>query len=130
MTRAGMARSAECVLCEPTETAMSARMDNPEENHWRVADPYAPPEFEAPWIGRPHVIALTLDRLARREISAMRTASPAIGRCQKAQARTLSSAPTAFPLFVEEMTKTVLDSDSQRCHRSHQSVFSAAVKPR
>ena len=29
------------------------------------------PEFEAPWIGRPHVIALTLNRLARREISAM-----------------------------------------------------------
>src|ERR1700732_2625025 len=27
--------------------------------------------FEAPWIGRPHVATLTLNRLARREIDAM-----------------------------------------------------------
>ena len=25
------------------------------------------PEFEPPWIGRPHVTALTLNRLAKRE---------------------------------------------------------------
>jgi predicted ATPase len=29
------------------------------------------PEFEPPWIGRPHVTALTLNRLAQREIEAM-----------------------------------------------------------
>jgi predicted ATPase len=29
------------------------------------------PEFEPPWIGRPHVTALTLNRLAERDISAM-----------------------------------------------------------
>ena len=29
------------------------------------------PEFEPPWIGRPHVTALTLNRLAQREIAAM-----------------------------------------------------------
>jgi class 3 adenylate cyclase len=29
------------------------------------------PEFEPPWIGRPHVTALTLNRLTRREIDAM-----------------------------------------------------------
>jgi hypothetical protein len=34
------------------------------------------PEFEAPWIGRPHVIALTLNRLARREIRRDGTTEP------------------------------------------------------
>ena len=29
------------------------------------------PEFEPPWIGRPHVTALTLNRLGEREIAAM-----------------------------------------------------------
>jgi predicted ATPase len=29
------------------------------------------PEFEAPWIGRPHVTALTINRLAQREVRAM-----------------------------------------------------------
>src|SRR4029077_5840884 len=29
------------------------------------------PEFESPWIGRPHVTALTINRLARREVGTM-----------------------------------------------------------
>src|SRR5262245_27618633 len=29
------------------------------------------PEFEPPWIGQPHVTALTINRLARREVDAM-----------------------------------------------------------
>ena len=29
------------------------------------------PEFEAPWIGRPYVTALSLNRLGEREIGAM-----------------------------------------------------------
>ena len=29
------------------------------------------PEFQPPWIGRPHVTTLTLNRLARREIDDM-----------------------------------------------------------
>ena len=29
------------------------------------------PEFEPPWIGRPHVTALTLNRLGDREVAAM-----------------------------------------------------------
>jgi predicted ATPase len=29
------------------------------------------PEFEPPWIGRPYVTALTINRLAQRDIEAM-----------------------------------------------------------
>ena len=44
-----------------------------------------PPEFDAPWIGRPHVPALTINRLAQREVGAPANIH-----------RTLSSAQTAF----------------------------------
>ena len=55
------------------------------------------PEFDAPWIGRPHVTSLTLNRLAERDIGAMIDAR----RRQQAtpgerDGRTSSSAPTAF----------------------------------
>jgi predicted ATPase len=67
------------------------------------------PEFEPPWIGQPHVTALTLNRLTRREIEAMidRVAGnkpmPANIR-QEIIERT-----DGIPLFVEEMTKAVLE---------------------
>jgi predicted ATPase len=72
------------------------------------------PEFEAPWIGRPHVTALTLNRLAQREIDAMidRVAGnkllPANSR------RDIVERTDGIPLFVEEMTKAVLEAESER----------------
>ena len=71
------------------------------------------PEFEPPWIGRPHVTAFTLNRLGEREIAAMIDRVPAISRCRRMSGRTLSSAQMAFPLFVEEMTKAVLEAESE-----------------
>ena len=71
------------------------------------------PEFEPPWIGQPHVTALTLNRLTRREMEAMidRVAGnkpmPANIR-QEIIERT-----DGIPLFVEEMTKAVLEAESQ-----------------
>jgi class 3 adenylate cyclase len=62
-------------------------------------------EFEPRWIGRPHVTALTLNRLAEREVGAMidgvigNKALPADIR-QDIVERT-----DGIPLFVEEMTK-------------------------
>ena len=55
------------------------------------------PEFEPPWIGRPHVTALTLNRLGEREIAAM--IDRVIGQqaaASRASDKTSSSAPTAF----------------------------------
>jgi predicted ATPase len=66
------------------------------------------PEFEPPWIGRPHVTALTINRLAQRDIDAMidrvvgNKALPA-GIRQDIIERT-----DGIPLFVEEMTKAAL----------------------
>ena len=71
------------------------------------------PEFEPPWIGRPYVTALTINRLGEREIAAMidrvigNKALPA-GIRQDIIERT-----DGIPLFVEEMTKAVLEAESE-----------------
>jgi class 3 adenylate cyclase/predicted ATPase len=71
------------------------------------------PEFEQPWIGRSHVTFLALNRLGEREIVAMidrvvgNKALPADIR-QDIVERT-----DGIPLFAEEMTKAVLEAESQ-----------------
>jgi predicted ATPase len=71
------------------------------------------PEFEPPWIGRPHVTVLSLNRLGEREIIAM------IGRVtgNKPLATTIRQdiieRTDGIPLFVEEMTKAVLEAESE-----------------
>ena len=71
------------------------------------------PEFEAPWIERPHVTAVTINRLGEREIAAMidrvigNKALPA-GVRQEIIERT-----DGIPLFVEEMTKAVLEAENE-----------------
>ena len=53
------------------------------------------PEFEPPWIGRPYVTALTINRLAQREIEAMIDGVVGNKSSRRASGRTSSSAPTA-----------------------------------
>jgi class 3 adenylate cyclase/predicted ATPase len=71
------------------------------------------PEFEPPWIGRPHVTALTINRLAQREIDAM--IDSVIGnKLISANIRQdIIERTDGIPLFVEEMTKAVLEAESQ-----------------
>ncbi len=71
------------------------------------------PEFEAPWIGQPHVTALTLSRLTLREVDAM--IDRIIGNKQlPANVRQdIILRTDGIPLFVEEMTKAVLEAESQ-----------------
>ena len=70
-------------------------------------------EFEPPWLGRPHVTALILNRLGGREIAAIidgitgnRLLSPSVR--QDIVERT-----DGIPLFVEEMTKAVLETETE-----------------
>jgi class 3 adenylate cyclase/predicted ATPase len=69
-------------------------------------------EFVPPWIGQPHVTALTLNRLAQREVGAMiddlvKNVLPMSVR------QSLIERSDGIPLFVEEMTKTVLEASGQ-----------------
>ena len=68
------------------------------------------PEFTPPWIGRPHVTMLTLNRLPRRqgaEIIAHVTGGKAL---PKEIADQIADRTDGIPLFIEELTKTVLES--------------------
>jgi predicted ATPase len=70
------------------------------------------PEFEPPWIGRPHVTALTLNRLGQREIAAM-IDRVAINKALSANIiQDIIERTDGIPLFVEEMTKAVLEVES------------------
>jgi class 3 adenylate cyclase/predicted ATPase len=71
------------------------------------------PEFEPPWIGRPHVTALTLNRLAQREVGAI--IDRVVGnKLLPANIRQdIIERSDGIPLFIEEMTKAVLEAESQ-----------------
>ena len=71
------------------------------------------PEFEPPWIGQPHVTALTLNRLAQREVDAM--IDRVIGNKQLPTnvRQEIIERTDGIPLFVEEMTSAVLEAENQ-----------------
>jgi predicted ATPase len=71
------------------------------------------PEFEPPWIGRPHVTALTLNRLAQREVGAMIDQVVGNKFLPVSIRQDISERSDGIPLFVEEMTKAVLELESQ-----------------
>ena len=68
------------------------------------------PQFAAPWVGRPHVASLQLSRFSRRQATAM------IDRVTGAKAlpaevlEQIVTKTDGVPLFVEELTKMVLES--------------------
>ncbi len=73
------------------------------------------PEFRAPWLGEPGVTPLALGRLGRADVTAL-------VRCLTADRAALpphiiveiAEHTDGVPLFVEEMTKAVLEADSDR----------------
>ena len=68
------------------------------------------PEFNPPWTGQSHVTALTMNRLGRRQGAAM-VDRIAGGKALPAEVLDQILAKTdGVPLFVEELTKTVLES--------------------
>jgi class 3 adenylate cyclase len=63
------------------------------------------PEFEPPWIGRPYVTALTLNRLGEREIAAMIDRVTGNKALPESIRQDIIERTDGVPLFVEEMTK-------------------------
>jgi predicted ATPase len=72
------------------------------------------PEFDPPWIGRPYVTALTINRLAEREVSAMIDRVVGNKLIPASIRQDIIERTDGIPLFIEEMTKAVLEADSQR----------------
>ncbi len=68
------------------------------------------PEFTPPWVGRPHVTALILNRLTPRQRVTM-IATVAGGRALPTEiAEQIVDRTDGVPLFVEELTKAVIES--------------------
>jgi predicted ATPase len=71
------------------------------------------PEFEAPWIGQPHVTALTINRLAQRDVIALIGGVVGNNLIPADIRRDIIERTDGIPLFVEEMTKAVLEAESE-----------------
>ena len=71
------------------------------------------PEFDPPWIGRPHVTALTLNRLSEREIAAMIEGVTGNKPLPESITKDIIERTDGIPLFVEEMTKAVLEAEGE-----------------
>jgi len=68
------------------------------------------PEFTAPWVGRPHVSILTLNRLAVRQRAEMIDHLTGGKVLPKELAEQIVDRTDGVPLFIEELTKSVIES--------------------
>jgi len=68
------------------------------------------PEFAAPWIGRAHVASLQLSRFSRRQATAMIDWVTGAKALPAEVLEQIVAKTDGVPLFVEELTKTVIES--------------------
>jgi class 3 adenylate cyclase/tetratricopeptide (TPR) repeat protein len=68
------------------------------------------PEFTAPWIGRPNVTLLTLNRLSPRQRGEMITSLTGGKTLPNEIAEQIIDRTDGVPLFIEELTKAVVES--------------------
>jgi predicted ATPase len=80
-------------------------------------------EFQPPWIGRPYVSALTLNRLDEREIAAMIDRIVGNKPLPTNVRQDIIERTDGVPLFVEEMTKALLEARKARTLSSEQSLL-------
>src|SRR4029077_9463742 len=71
------------------------------------------PDFQAPWVGRPYVTTLTINRLAERDISKMIDRVAGNKPLPANIRQDILERTDGIPLFVEEITKAVLEAESQ-----------------
>ena len=71
------------------------------------------PEFNAPWVGRSHVTSLALNRLGEREAAAIIARLVGNKELPADVTAEIVERTDGIPLFVEEMTKAVLEAGSE-----------------
>jgi class 3 adenylate cyclase/predicted ATPase len=71
------------------------------------------PEFEPSWIGQPHVTALTVDRLTEGEVAVIIDRIVDNKRLPFSIRQDIIERTDGIPLFVEEMTKAVLEAEGE-----------------
>jgi len=71
------------------------------------------PDFHQPWLGPPHVTALALNRLARHDVDAMISRVAGDKPLPAGIRQDILERADGIPLFVEEMTKAVLEAEGE-----------------
>lgn len=71
------------------------------------------PEFEAPWVGRPHVTPLALNRLGRHDVGSVIDYVVGNKLLPANIRKDIIERTDGIPLFVEEMTKAVMEAGGQ-----------------
>src|SRR5213079_2748343 len=71
------------------------------------------PEFNPPWLGQPGVSSVTLNRLAPLEVSALVELMTGPKKLAADLMTEIVERTDGIPLFVEEMTKAVLEADTE-----------------
>ena len=82
------------------------------------------PEFQPPWLGRPNVTALTINRLAAREAGSMIDRIVGDKPLPSGIRKDIIERTDGIPLFIEEMTKAVLEAAS---HSAAERTLAAAT---
>jgi class 3 adenylate cyclase len=75
------------------------------------------PEFNAPWVGQSHVTSLALNRLGERETAAIIAHLVGNKELPADVMAEIVERTDGIPLFVEEMTKAVLEAESEGAAR-------------
>ncbi len=95
------------------------------------------PEFSSPWIGQPRVTALTLNRLTGHDIETMIDRVAGNKNLPASIRQDIIERTDGIPLFVEEMTKAVLEAEARQLRRRRlpwphrrQQLFRRACMPR
>jgi class 3 adenylate cyclase/tetratricopeptide (TPR) repeat protein len=70
-------------------------------------------EFDAPWIGRPYVTSLIINRLTERDVSAMIDHIVGNKLLPASIRQEIIERTDGIPLFVEEMTKAILEAETE-----------------
>jgi class 3 adenylate cyclase/tetratricopeptide (TPR) repeat protein len=76
------------------------------------------PEFSPPWIGQPYVMAMTINRLTQREAGAIVDVVIGNKLLPAGVRQDIIERTDGIPLFVEEMTKAVLEAESEGAAQS------------
>jgi class 3 adenylate cyclase/predicted ATPase len=85
------------------------------------------PEFEAPWVGQPHVTALALNRLGRREVGTLIDRVVGNKPLPADIRKDIIERTDGIPLFVEEMTKAVVEAGGEEAMQIAAAVPSPAL---
>ena len=94
---------------DPTSLELMGRLASHIASHRVLLVISFRPEFEAPWIERAHVTALALNRLAPRDVDVMIDHIVGNNPLPAAVRQDIIERTDGIPLFVEEMTKAVLE---------------------